>query len=76
MRKERVPRCLVQDVAADRLKLLAKVTEQFRELSLIGSDRRTVLGVVEQVVPSLEKRGDGDYDGLGDDIRPIRIHDV
>jgi len=70
--RKRVPGRLVQDATTDHLKLPAKVTEQFKELSFTESDRGAVLGVVERVVPSLEKRRDDDYyDGPGDDIRPV-----
>ena len=67
----RVPGRLVQDVTADRLKPLAEITEQLKELLFTESDRRAVLDVVEQVIPSLEKRHDDDYAGPGDDIRGI-----
>ena len=66
-----VPGRLVQDITADRLKPLAEVTEKFRELLFSESERRAVLAVVERVIPSLEKRLDGGYDGPGEDIRGI-----
>ena len=66
-----VPGRLVMDLTADRLKPLAEVTKQVKELLFTESDRRSVLGVVERVVPSLEKRRDDGYDGPGEDIRCI-----
>jgi len=67
----RVPGRLLKDVTADRLKPLAEITEQFKELLFTENDRRAVVDAVERVIPSLEKRRDGDYDGPGDDIRGI-----
>ena len=67
----RVPGRPVQDVTADRLKPLAEITEQFKELLFTEDDRRVVLGVVEQVIPSLERRREDGYNGPGDDIRDI-----
>ena len=67
----RVPGRPVQDLTADCLKPLAEVTEQFKELVFTESERRAVLGAVEQVIPSLERRRDDGYDGPGDDIRQI-----
>ena len=66
-----VPGRLVQDLTADRLKPLAEVTQQFKELAFTESDRRAILGVVEKVIPSLEKRREGDYNGPGKDICDI-----
>jgi len=64
----RVPGRPVQDLTADRLKPLAEVTEQLKEHVFTESDRRAILGVVEQVIPSLEKRRDDGYEGPGEDI--------
>lgn len=64
----RVPGCLPMDLTADRLGPLAEVTMRFKELLFTESDRRAVLAVVEQVIPSLEKRRDNDYKGPGGDI--------
>ena len=66
-----VPGRLVMDLTADRLRPLAKVTRQFKELLFTESDRRAVLAMVEQVIPSLERRREDGYDGPGDDIRGI-----
>jgi len=60
-----VPGRPVQDLTADRLRPLAEVTERFKELLFAESDRRAVLAVVEQVIPSLERQ-DG---GPGEDVR-------
>jgi len=38
--------------------MLVEVTEWFKELLFTENDRRTVLAVVEQVIPSLERRRD------------------
>jgi len=67
----RVPGRPLQDVTADRLKLLAEITEQFKELLLTESDLGLVINAVEKVVPHLENRRDDNYDGPGDDIRGI-----
>ena len=66
-----VPGRPVMDLTADRLEPLAEVTKRFKELLFTESDRRAVLAVVEQVIPSLERRRDDGYDGPGDDIRSI-----
>ena len=66
-----VPGRLVQDITADRLKPLAEVTKQFKKLLFTESDRRAVLAMVEQTIPSLERRRDDGYDGPGDDIRSV-----
>jgi len=60
-----IPGRHVQDLTADRLRPLAEVTERFKELLFAESDRRAVLAVVEQVIPSLERQ-DG---GPGEDVR-------
>jgi hypothetical protein len=67
-----VPGRLPEDLTADRLGPLAEVTEQFRKLSLFGEeDRKAVLAVAEQVIPSLERRREGNYSGPEDDVRHI-----
>ena len=60
------------ELTADILEPLAEVTKQFRALSFFTEGgRKGVLGWVEHVISSLEKRRDDDYDGPGDDIRRI-----
>ena len=60
------------DLTTDLLEPLAEVTKQFRELSFFTEGgRKGVLGRVEQVISSLEKRLDDGYDGPRDDIRRI-----
>jgi hypothetical protein len=44
---------------------------QLKELLFTKSGRRAVLAVVDQVIPSLEKRRDDGYAGPGEDIREI-----
>ena len=70
-----VPGRHAQDLAADRLTPLAEVTKGFGELMFTDNDRNSVLLVVEQVIPSLERRRDDGYDGPGEDIRGI-INDL
>ena len=67
----RVSGRLVTDLTGDKLKSLAEVTKQLKELSFTESDRTAVLGVVENVIPSLEKRREDGYNGPGEDIRGI-----
>ena len=67
----RVPGCLVMNLTADCLEPLAEVTKRFKELLLSGRGRRAVLAAVEQVIPSLEERRDGGYEGPGEDVRRI-----
>ena len=67
----RVPGRPVEDLTADRLKQLAEVTKQFRELLFTESERKAVLSMVEEVVPSLERRRDSGYEGPGEDARGI-----
>ena len=62
-----VPGRLAEELTADRMEPLAEVTKQFRELLFNDGERRAVLAVVEQVIPSLEKRRDGGYE----DVRGI-----
>ena len=68
---ERVPGRFMKDLTADRLRPLAEITKQLKELLLTESDRKMVLGAVERVIPSLEKRREDGYDGPGEDIRNI-----
>jgi len=71
-----VPGRLPMDLTADLLEPLAEVTRKFWELSLFTEGgRRAVLGRVEVVISSLERRRDDGYDGPGDDIRRI-INDL
>jgi len=67
----RVPGRLLVDLTADRLEPLAEVTQQFKELFFNEYERKAVLGAVERVIPSLERRRDDDYEGPGDDVRII-----
>ena len=59
------------ELTVDMLEPLAEVTGQFKRLLFNEHERRTILAVVERVIPSLEKRRDGNYSGPGDDIRYI-----
>ena len=62
----------LQDLATDRLKPLAEVTEQFKRLSSFSeSDGKAVVAAVDQVVPSLERRRDESYGGPDDELRKI-----
>jgi hypothetical protein len=67
----RIPARPVKDVTADRLRPLAEITEQLKELLPTECDLRAALGMVEKVIPSLQNRLDDDYNGPGDDIRGI-----
>ena len=64
----RVPGRQPMNLSIDLLEPLAEVTAQLKELLFTESDRRTVLTVVERVIPSLERRRDDSYDGPGKDI--------
>ena len=66
-----VPGRLPMDLTPDMLEPLAEVTRQFTKLSFTESGRRAVLAVVEQVIPRLEQRRDGNYSGPENDIRHI-----
>ena len=67
----RVPGRHVQDLTADHLIPLAEVTKRFKELVFSDNDRNTVLDLVERVIPALEGRRDGGYDGPGEDVRDV-----
>ena len=67
-----VPGRPLMDLTADLLEPLAEVTGKFRELSIFTEGgRKAVLGRVEGVLSSLERRRDDGYDGPGDGIRRI-----
>ena len=67
-----VPGRYPMHLTADLLGPLAEVTEQFKRLSFFSEiDRKAVLAVVEQVIPSLERRRDEGYGGPDDEIRRI-----
>ena len=66
-----VPGRLAVNLTADRLEPLVEVTMRFKELLFTESGRRAVLAAVERVIPSLERRRDGGYEGPGEDIRGI-----
>ena len=66
-----VPGRHAQDLTVDRLKPLVEVTEQIKELLFDESDRSAVFAMVEQVIPSLEKRCDDGQRGPGDGVRRI-----
>jgi len=58
----------LKDLTASRLEPLAEVTKRFKELTFTENDRKVVLGTVERVIPSLERRRDDGYHGPGEDI--------
>ena len=63
------------DLTFDLLEPLAEVTEQFKKQSFFTEGGRgAVLAVVEQVIPSLERRRDDSYSGPGNDLRQIIDH--
>ena len=64
-----VPGRPLMDLTADRLEPLVEITMQFEELLFTEVDRKAVLTVVEQVIPSLEKLHDEGYEGPGEEIR-------
>ena len=66
-----VPGRPITDLIVERLEPLAVVTVQFKELLFSDGDRRAVLAVVEQVIPSLERRRDDGYEGPGDGVRGV-----
>ena len=66
-----IPGRLVMNLGADLLGPLAEVTKQLKDLLFTKDGRKAVLAVVGQVIPSLEKRRDGDYNGPGEDVRRI-----
>ena len=66
-----VPGRLAMNLTADRLEPLVEVTTRFNELLFTENGRRAVLAAVEKVIPSLERRRDGGYEGPGEDIHDI-----
>ena len=66
-----VPGRPAADLAPDRLKPLAEVTRGFKEQLLAELDRGAVLDVVEQVIPTLERRRGTGLEGPGEDIDVI-----
>jgi len=66
-----VPGRLLMELTFDMLEPLAEVTKQFTKLFFTESDRKAVLAEVEQVVPRLEQRRDGNYTGPENDTRHI-----
>ena len=66
-----VPGRSTTDLTADRLEPLVEVTMQFKELLFTTSGRRAVLAAVDRVIPALERRRDGSYEGPGEDIHRI-----
>lgn len=63
-----VPGRSVPDLAVDRLKPLVEVTEQFIELSTDENYRKSVLAMVERVIPSLDARCESGYGGPGEEV--------
>ena len=63
-----VPGRPLNALTADRLRPLAEVTEQFKELMFDESHRKAVLAVVEKVIPALKKRSEDGYQGPGEDV--------
>ena len=67
---ETVPGRLPTELTVNMLEPLAEVTEGITEL-FTESDRRAILAEVEQVIPRLGQRRDGNYSDPGNDIRHI-----
>lgn len=67
----RVPGRPTRDLSIEQLKPLAEVTTQLKTLLFTEGDRQAVLTRVEQVVPSLEKRSDGGYNGPCKEVREM-----
>ena len=60
------------ELTFDLLEPLVEVTKQLRWFFFFTeSDRRAVLAEVEQVIPRLEQRRDGNCSDLGNDVRHI-----
>ena len=66
-----VPGRPLVDLTAYRLKPLAEITTQFKELLFTEIDRTAVLAVVEQVIPALERRRDEGYEGPEEGTRDM-----
>ena len=66
-----VPGRPLVDLTADRLEPLVEVTERFKEILFTEIDQKVVLTLVEQVIPSLERRRDDGYEGPNEDIRDM-----
>ena len=66
-----VPGRPVQDLTVSRLESLVEITKRFKELLFDESDRGGVLAAVERVIPSLERRRDGGYEGPGEGVHGI-----
>ena len=67
----RVPGRSVEDLTARRLIPLAEATKQLKKILFTESERKAVVYVVEDVVPSLERRRDDSYEGPGEHTRGI-----
>jgi hypothetical protein len=67
----RVPGRSAGDLTTDLLAPLAGVTKRLNELLFNETDRKAVFVVVEQVIPSLERRRDHGDERLGEDVRGL-----
>ena len=66
-----VPGRLPAGLTFGMLEPLAEVTKQFTKLFFTESHRKAILAEVEQVIPRLEQRRDGNCSDLGNDVRHI-----